>query len=548
MLDILIPDLGPIKGFLWLCTAVTVLFLIKALYNLYLHPLRHVPGPFWARASAIPSWYYTYTGKRHIWLWQLFQIHGKRIRVAPNLVLFCDPKADADIYGMKSNVRRSKFYEALTNDWREQTTLNTIDPAEHARRRKMLNTAFTDVSVHTAAAFISQHIDRWHQIMLGEHDSTTEWSATVDLGERMDYLVFDIMGDLSFGRSFDTKEAGRNPLKEIPDTTIKFFEFVYPMARSPLLGLLVWLKPRGLDWLLSLATPQAVQQFDSFMADSVVKRLQLYERQKKIPEHERRRDLLYFLCQAHDPSSGHSAYTEDELRAEACLFIIAGSDTTTASLSSIFWYLVRAPRCYQKLIDELGRTFKTAEEVVHGPKLMSCTYLRACIDEGMRLVPGGPCEASREVLSGGLQILNDHYPQGTIVGTVPWCTSRNEDVYGDPGVFRPERWIVDKAAGVTQEMVAEIRANFHPFLTGPGACAGKNIALTELMLVVAKTLLRFDLRKAPGSTLGEGSPEMGWGERDRNQFQVVDAYVSVKQGPEVQFRRRESAGVKSASP
>ncbi|RYP20590.1 hypothetical protein DL767_009415 [Monosporascus sp. MG133] len=503
MLDTSIPDIGSV--------------LASALYNVYLHPLRHVPGPFWARASDIPSWYYTAHGKRHIWLWQLFQIYGKRVRVAPNLVLFCEPEAYAAIY----------------------------DPAEHAKKRKMLNTCFTDNSVNAVSAFMSQHIDRWHQIILDEHDSTTEWSASVDLGEKVDHLVFDIMGDLSFGRSFNIKEPGDNPLREVPHNIAQYLKFYYPLCRSPLLSLIIWLKPRGLDRLVELITPRPVQQFNDFVFDSVTKRLELYRKQEDIPENERRHDMFYFLCKAQDSSTGHPAYTGDELRAEASLLIIAGSDTTTASLASIFWYLTRAPRCYQKLVNELQGTFKTAEDVIYGPKLMGCTYLRACIDEGMRLVPPGPCEPPREVLAGGLDVMNDHYPKGTIVGTAPWCDSRNEEVYGDPGVFRPERWIVNEAAGVTKEMVAEIRTNFHPFLSGPGSCAGKNIAMAEILLVVARTLLRFDLRKAPGSTLGEGSPELGWGARDRKQFQVVDAYVSLKQGPEVQFRKRVSPEAKS---
>lgn len=296
---------------------------------------------------------------------------------------------------------------------------------------------------------------------------------------------------------------------------------------------------------MKLVTPKPVRDFDDFVLDSVTKRMELYKKQEDLAEHKRRQDMFYFLCQAQDSSTGRPAYTEDELRAEATLLIIAGSDTTTASLASIFWYLVRAPRCYQKLVDELQRTFKTAEDVVYGPKLLGCTYLRACIDEGMRLVPPGPCEPPREVLAGGLQVLDDYYPEGTIVGTAPWCDSLNVEVYGDPTVFRPERWVVDEAAGITKEMVAEIRTNFHPFLTGPGSCAGKNIALAEILLFVARTLLRFDLRKSPGSTLGEGRPELGWGERDRNLLQIVDAYVSLKQGPEVQFRKRPSAEAKS---
>lgn len=79
-------------------------------------------------------------------------------------------------------------------------------------------------------------------------------------------------------------------------------------------------------------------------------------------------------------------------------------------------------------------------------------------------------------------------------------------------------------------MLAEIRANFQPFLTVPGSHAGKTIALVEIRLVVARTLLRFDLSKTPGSGVGDGEPELGWGQRDRKRFQIVDAYVLVKRG------------------
>ena len=155
-------------------------------------------------------------GKRHIWLWQQFQIFGPKIRVTPNTVLFCDPAAYADIYSMKSNVRRSHFYTALKRKMSENTTLNTIDIAEHAVKRKLLNTCFTEKSLRAASSFIIKHVDRWNEIMMEESNSTTGWSVPIDFSEMIDMLVFDIMGDLSFGRSFDIKEPGENPLKVIP--------------------------------------------------------------------------------------------------------------------------------------------------------------------------------------------------------------------------------------------------------------------------------------------------------------------------------------------
>ncbi|KAK6849801.1 cytochrome P450 [Apiospora arundinis] len=62
--------------------------------------------------------------------------------------------------------------------------------------------------------------------------------------------------------------------------------------------------------------------------------------------------------------------------------------------------------------------------------------------------------------------------------------------------------------------------------------------MTELMITVARTMYQLDIRQAPGSTKGGGTPELGWGARDRGQYQLVDAFVSLRHGPEVQFRSR----------
>lgn len=205
------------------------------MYNLYFHPLAHVPGPFWARISGIPSWYHAIRGDRHIWLWQQFQIYGYKVRSAPNTVLFSGQQAYTDIYSMKSNVRRSAFYLALTRSAREENTVCTIDVAAHAVKRKHLNLCFTEKSVRAATDFTVMHVDRWHELMSVENGSTTEWSAPLDLSERIDALIFDIMGDLAFGKSFDIKEPGDNPLKVIPHGIAAYMKFYYPVSSSSFL-------------------------------------------------------------------------------------------------------------------------------------------------------------------------------------------------------------------------------------------------------------------------------------------------------------------------
>ncbi|KAF4582168.1 benzoate 4-monooxygenase cytochrome P450 [Ophiocordyceps camponoti-floridani] len=399
------------------------------LYNIYLHPLSHVPGPFWDRATGIPSWYATIKGRRHVYLSRQFDLYGDRIRPEPGTVLFRGPAAHADIYGARSNVRRSCFYRAFNRTKKiDETTFTTTDVAAHARKRRVLNVCFTERLVKAAAPFIVRHVDR-------------------------------------FGRSFDIKEGGENSVKEVPDCISSALQFYYPICRSPFLKPFVWLKPRGLDRALQMISPPTVHKYNDFVCSSVADRLALQKEQASRPEAERRQDMFYFLADARHADTGKAAYGEDELRAECSVLITAGSGTTSVSLSGVFFYLTGDEMRYKKLVDEVRSSFASLDHVVYGPDLLGCRYLRACVDEGMRLTPAGASEHPREVLKGGIRIANEFYPAGTIVGTVPWADSRNAEIYGDADTFRPERWIVDEEKGTTKEQVSRLKANFHPFLT-----------------------------------------------------------------------------------
>ena len=121
---------------------------------------------------------------------------------------------------------------------------------------------------------------------------------------------------------------------------------------------------------------------------------------------------------------------------------------------------------------EVRSTFDSADEIVGGPKLSSCKYLRARVDESMRMTPAGPSELSRTVLSGGQMINGELYPVDVTVGTSGWSSGRSDE-YGDPNVYRPERWIVNEEAGITATEVARMSTYLQPFSAGWGNCVGQ---------------------------------------------------------------------------
>jgi cytochrome P450 len=306
-------------------------------------------------------------------------------------------------------------------------------------------------------------------------------------------------------------------------------------------SLLLWLKPRGLDSLMHMAMPTPIRTYFDFTARLALERIAT-ERAlclKNLPSP--RKDMFHFLCTARDPDTGSFALTPDDLIADANLLIVAGSDTSSTTVAGLFFYITRHPRVYAKLVREIVQNFGDVEEIGRDADSMArCVYLRAVIREVMRLCPPGPSEVERTILKGGTVIAGERYAEGVVVGVPLWSLSRNEDVWGDAERFRPERWIVsDHEDGFNSvEEVNRLKRSYHPFSKGVGACLGQKMAMLQICIIVARTLWRYDVKNAEGQNVGEGKPELGWGRRNRGHMQFRDAYIGLREGPIVQFKKR----------
>ena len=62
------------------------------------------------------------------------------------------------------------------------------------------------------------------------------------------------------------------------------------------------------------------------------------------------------------------------------------------------------------------------------------------------------------------------------------------------------------------------------------------MAYSELTMTVARVAYLYDMRLAPGSSLGEGSPDAELGRDRPMDFQLKDTFTAAKAGPLVEFR------------
>lgn len=242
-----------------------------------------------------------------------------------------------------------------------------------------------------------------------------------------------------------------------------------------------------------------------------------------------------------------------------------GGATTATVLSACFFYLSRNPACYASLAAEIRSTFKSADEIRSGPRLSSCKYLRACIDETLRMSPPSLATSWREQDanddSGEPFVVDGHViPRGTQVGVSLYSLLHNEEYFPDSFTFKPERWLdeypLDGGSGDSPSTVpgneqgrererektarADMREAFVPFLIGDRACAGKAMAYMEVSLTLARTLWFFDFEPAPGEAGEVGNGQVGRtdGRGRPGEYQLEDVFVAGHQGPNLVFRER----------
>ncbi|KAF9063009.1 high nitrogen upregulated cytochrome P450 monooxygenase 2 [Rhodocollybia butyracea] len=193
-----------------------------------------------------------------------------------------------------------------------------------------------------------------------------------------------------------------------------------------------------------------------------------------------------------------------EVGADAVLTVIAGADTSSCAMTSLFWFLCSNTQCYKRVREELDAVYPPGSDPLDVSKHSSLPYLAACIQESLRLLPPAPVSGAREVPhgSGGVEIAGHFLPEGTQVWLPPRVLHLNPSNFSpSPEEFIPDRWLRSKneKSDPQAETVYKNNTNaFLPFSYGPANCAGRNLAKKEIMMVMSILLHNFDFRFADG--------------------------------------------------
>jgi cytochrome P450 len=339
--------------------------------------------------------------------------------------------------------------------------LTTSEGALWRRQRRLMQPLFqwpqllpwTDVIASATAAMLT----RWEPLAAR--------GQPVELAAALRELTQGLMGQMLFGLDTrpDAQAAGQALMRAVGQLDRR----VWAMLPAP-------------RWL---PTPQTRQLHRALHT------LQGYV-ERQIDEHCRAgpaaEDLLTGLMAARDGTTG-ARMPARQLRDEAVTLWAAGQTTVAAALAWTGFLLAQHPEAASALRGELdmvlGGRRPTPQDL---PRLR---YARLVLEEGMRLYP--PTWVTVRTPLAEEEIGGHRIPPHAVLLLSPYVLQRHPAFWEHPERFDPERLTPARAAG-------RPRFTYFPFGGGPRRCIGQNMAMLEMLVILAMMAQAYELRLVPG--------------------------------------------------
>jgi cytochrome P450 len=244
--------------------------------------------------------------------------------------------------------------------------------------------------------------------------------------------------------------------------------------------------------VLPLSWPTAGNRRIRFAIDELHRIVDEIVAQRRIApvSDDRPTDLLDMLMAAEDAETG-TRMSDRQLRDEVLTLLLAGHETTAATLGWAWWLLACHPDIDLRLGEQLAAL---GDGPIDAEALGRVPLVSRVVHEAMRLYPPAWIIARRAEASD--RILDVTIPRDRLVIITPYATHRRPDLFRDPERFDPDRF--DGASGPSATFD---RFAYFPFGGGPRICIGNGFALMEAQILLATLRRRFRLQVAPGAVV-----------------------------------------------
>jgi cytochrome P450 len=352
------------------------------------------------------------------------------------------------------------------------TALVVTDGPEHRRRRRLVQPAFAikriDAQIDLVVREIDRALDAWRP------------GARLDAYDTLRTAIRRIVVRGLFGH-----ELG-DLADEIGDRLEPALRY---LTRTPMGRIDVDLRWNGYG--RALAARRAVDQLT---------RAEIARRRADGVDAVANPDTLSALLAAADEAEGSDEpLTDDEICDQIRSLIAAGYDTTSSAAGWLVHALGSQPSALAALREQVRDTIGDRAPTVDDLKAMP--LVDGVVRETLRLWPPGLVGGRVSVQD--VDVYGYRVPAGTTLMYSPYITHRLPEIWGDPLVFRPERW----ADGEPEPY------SFVPFGGGHRRCIGFALATLELQVLAVRLAQRatftLDRPEAKGEGIATFAPKGG---------------------------------------
>jgi cytochrome P450 len=331
--------------------------------------------------------------------------------------------------------------------------LLTIDGDFHRRSRQIMLPAFHRERIAASIGVMQEETERaLDQLQPGIGFDLYSWTR---------HLAMRIAMRALFGLNPDGEPARGTDAAALFETALSFYatEFTSRFLRGPF-------------------TPYAKLQ----QAAKTLNRVIYAEINRRRATGERGEDVLSLLLDAHDEDG--NALSDRQVRDEVMTLLFAGHDTTTSTVSFMFYELARHPEIVERLVAEQHEQLRgespTAAQLMGG----ELPQLEMVLEETLRKYPPawiGPRRSVRPFEWNGVQV-----PASAYVNYCSWASHHLPDVWEHPARFDPERF----APGRREQIP---KGAYIPFGGGSRTCIGMRFGQLEVRTIATLLLSRFQM-------------------------------------------------------
>ncbi|GFY41930.1 cytochrome P450 3A8 [Trichonephila inaurata madagascariensis] len=342
-------------------------------------------------------------------------------------------------------------------------TVGTIQGKRWKEVRTLLTPTFSSGKIKLMTSIVDKKVD----VTVNEISKRAEKNEMFDIYQLVQGLTLDVISDCALAMKTHCQEnsqdiflvAVRDFFRYARNSAVDY-AIMFPFVRS----LMAFLS----NYLTS-------GQMTKLIVDSVKSAIDV---RRKNPEFKSMDLLQIMLDHRESDPSVSSGLTDEEIVANAYVFILAGFETTANALAFTFYLLIKHPDIQEKLYQEI----KDIEDSNYN-SIQSIPYLDQVFSESLRCYPPLTGFISRACAEDH-QVGSYTIPKGGVILAPVWDIHHDPKYWPDPWKFDPDRFSLENKTSLNTMA-------YMPFGIGRRNCIGSRFAQLEAKLAIFRLVKKF---------------------------------------------------------